>query len=72
MSGFRVENVQVVHETFHEDGRSKAICISAPVFDEDKWVPQSCVHDDSEVEHDGDEGDLVVKTWFADKEGWVD
>jgi len=66
MSGYRIENVTVIHET------DKAICVSAPIFDEDTWIPQSCVHEDSEVWKDGQEGDLVVKTWFAEKEGWVD
>ncbi len=34
------------------------------------WVPESCVHDDSEVFRGcDDEGDLVVKTWWAEKEG---
>jgi hypothetical protein len=34
------------------------------------WVPQSVVHDDSEVYKEGDEGKLVVQLWFAEKEGW--
>lgn len=33
------------------------------------WVPQSQVHDDSEVYQLGDDGKLVVKAWFARKEG---
>lgn len=36
------------------------------------WIPKSVVHDDSEAfdatEHA--EGDLVVKRWFAIKQGW--
>jgi hypothetical protein len=35
------------------------------------WVPQSVVHDDSEVYKEGDEGRLVVQLWFAEKEGWA-
>lgn len=35
------------------------------------WIPNSVVHDDSEVYRKGDEGTLVVKEWFAIKEGLV-
>lgn len=34
------------------------------------WIPQSCVHDDSEVWHQGHVGKFVVKAWFARKQGW--
>jgi hypothetical protein len=36
---------------------------------EEKWIPKSCVHDDSEVFAEGDTGELAVKSWFAEKEG---
>lgn len=36
-----------------------------------QWVPRSVVHDDSEVYDDGHEGELVVKQWWARKEGLV-
>lgn len=35
------------------------------------WIPQSCVHEDSEVWKEGDEGTLVVPEWFAIKNGLV-
>ena len=38
---------------------------------EEKWVPKSVIHDDSDV-FDGDEngtGTLIVKSWWAKKEG---
>lgn len=38
---------------------------------ENHWIPKSVVHDDSEVWKEGQEGDLVVKLWFAEKKGWV-
>jgi len=37
----------------------------------EEWIPQSQIHDDSEVYGDGDAGALVVRTWFAEKQGWV-
>lgn len=33
------------------------------------WIPKSCVHEDSEVWKDGQVGDVVVKRWFAEKNG---
>ncbi len=35
------------------------------------WVPQECVHDDSDVFEKGGEGKLVVKVSWAEKQGWV-
>ena len=38
---------------------------------EEKWIPKSVVHDDSEVfDAEGNaQGELVVKQWWAEKEG---
>lgn len=36
------------------------------------WVPQSVITDDSEVYAVGNEGRLIIKRWFARKEGLVD
>ena len=33
------------------------------------WIPQSQIHDDSEVWREGDNGLLVISEWFAEKEG---
>jgi hypothetical protein len=33
------------------------------------WIPRSVVHEDSEVQEQGDEGDLFVAEWYALKEG---
>jgi len=37
----------------------------------EEWIPQTQIHDDSEVYSDGDSGTLVVRIWFAEKKGWV-
>lgn len=37
----------------------------------DVWVPKSVIHDDSEVFEKGGDGALIVKAWFARKEGWI-
>lgn len=39
------------------------------IGDKETWVPQSVVHDDSEIYKVGDEGTLVVKRWWAEKNG---
>jgi len=49
----------------------KAICVQAPCFDEDTWIPLSQVDDESEVYKKGAEGDLVVSDWWAEKEDWA-
>ena len=36
------------------------------------WVPQSQIHDDSEVWQTGDSGALVVTPWFARQRGWTE
>jgi hypothetical protein len=33
------------------------------------WIPKSVIDDDSEVYAMGTNGSLVVKDWFAEKEG---
>lgn len=36
------------------------------------WLPQSAIHDDSEVwDAKNNSGELVVKSWFAEKKGLV-
>lgn len=42
---------------------------------EEIWIPRSILHaEESEIDEDseeGDEGTVVVKTWWAEKEGWA-
>lgn len=35
----------------------------------EQWVPKSQIHDDSEVYKKGQEGDLIVKSWWAEQNG---
>lgn len=35
------------------------------------FIPKSVIHDDSEVFKLNDSGKLIVKHWWAAKEGWV-
>lgn len=38
-----------------------------------KWIPRTAVHEDGEIKlgaEVGDEGELFVRRWLAEKEGW--
>jgi len=50
----------------------KAILVEAKDLpDGQAWIPKSVIDDDSEVYEKGHEGTLVVKSWFAEREGWI-
>lgn len=36
------------------------------------WVPQSVIHEDSEVYKEGTKGKLIVHKWWARKGGWIE
>lgn len=60
-------------EPFTCDGRciretDKAILVKLETGEE-KWIPKSVVHDDSEVYEKGGEGKLVVQGWWAEAQG---
>lgn len=57
-------------------GKAKALKLSpsklgllVKLDGKEKWIPVSCIHDDSEVYQPGHEGQLVLKRWYAEKEG---
>lgn len=49
----------------------KAILVTGGFLEGEVWVPKSVIHDDSEVfdSTDNATGELVVKEWWAEKEG---
>ena len=47
----------------------KALLCRIPGLDRNQWVPQSVIHDDSEVYAYGHYGRLVVQAWIAEKLG---
>jgi hypothetical protein len=61
------EGCKIVHAT-HE-----AILVLIPEVDEEEpqWVPQSQVHDDSEIWRKGDAGTLTITQWWAERQEWV-
>lgn len=51
--------------------RESAKALLIDLEGESVWIPKSIIHDDSEVWNtENGEGELVVKAWFARKEGW--
>lgn len=61
MAKFRIEDVVVIKET------EKALLVK--IEDENHWIPQSQIDDDSEVWKLGDEGVLVISEWLAEQKG---
>ncbi len=33
------------------------------------WIPKSVIHDDSSAYQAGDDGEVIVQAWWAEKEG---
>jgi hypothetical protein len=56
-------DAEVVAET------DKAILVRSNDLDKDTWVPKSVIDDDSEVYERDTDGTLIVKGWWARKEG---
>ena len=50
---------------------SKAIRVRLEDRDEEIWIPQSVVSEDSEVWKPGDRGTLIIPEWFALKNGMI-
>lgn len=60
------ESVTVIRKS------AKAILVDYEGVEE--WVPFSVIHDDSEVYHEsnvGDVGILVIPEWLAEEKGWM-
>ena len=72
------ENTLIVEvtEVLVDSGKALLVRIdeSDPVYetteDGTAWVPQSQIHDDSDVWKEGDSGALVVTRWIAEQKGW--
>jgi hypothetical protein len=62
----RLGRTQVIRAT------DKALFVHIDDAGEEVWIPKSVIHDDSEIwQEDSEPGELVVKAWFAHKEGLV-
>ncbi len=72
MSRFKPPEIDPVEVDGCKCIRATAKAILVRVQDDlEMWIPQSIIHDDSEVWKEGDEGTLVVAGWFAEKNGLV-
>jgi hypothetical protein len=57
----RIDDCRVKRQT------DKAVLVEADGVE--AWIPQSQIHDDSEVWKEGDEGTLVIPEWLAEAKG---
>lgn len=67
MNGFSLGHSEIIRET------DSALLLETEEAGE-VWIPKSVIHDDSEIEagdDEGDEGEVIVKKWFARNEGWI-
>ncbi|MFA4971166.1 MAG: hypothetical protein WC683_01040 [bacterium] len=67
MSGFEIEGCRCVRDS----GKAILVESAEDPINGSVWVPQSQVHEDSEVYQEGDEGTLVVSEWWAEQQGWM-
>ena len=51
--------------------RSSDKAILVVIKDKEHWIPQSQVHEDSEVWKNGDEGVLVITEWIAEQKNLI-
>lgn len=58
-----IENVYVIKQT------SKALLCQVDDGEDEVWIPQSQIDDDSEVWKEGQEGTLIVSEWIARQKG---
>ena len=76
MSGFRVCSGVVIRKT----PRAIVVEVDCPSDGADAdlssgdeiLIPDSQVHDDSELYQLGDEGDLVISQWLARQKEWIE
>jgi hypothetical protein len=66
MDGIRFNDTRCLRST------EKAIQVESHELEESPtWIPQSQVHEESEVWKAGDEGVLIVTSWYAEQKGWI-
>jgi len=49
--------------------KETAAAILVDISGHSYWIPKSQISDDSEVYQIGTEGELIVSSWFCEKEG---
>jgi hypothetical protein len=49
----------------------KIVSTEYPFGGKELWIPETAIHEDSEVYMDGHTGECVIEDWFAEKKGWI-
>lgn len=62
------ESIEIDDVTVEAETDLALLCI---IDDKQRWIPKSVVHEDSEVQSEGDTGTMAIMRWFAEKEGLV-
>jgi len=81
MRGYRDEDISREHDDSGDDPEcigvgkclsqtEKAVRIHLDDENTPRWIPKSVLHDDSEVYQTGDTGKVIVKQWWAEKNGF--
>ena len=66
------EEYYTVKECTVKRETDKAILVDSEELNEGPtWIPISQIANDSEVKEMGDDGDLIVSSWFASQKGWL-
>lgn len=60
-------DAEIIHEVVCLKSTKKALLVE--IDGDEHWIPKSVICASSEVETDGDVGELHVEQWFAHKEG---
>ena len=62
------QTIEIDDVTVEAETDLAVLCI---IDDKQVWIPKSVVHEDSEVQSEGDTGTITIMRWFAEKEGFV-
>lgn len=67
----RIGDDRVVRYERAEGIRDTERALLAQFGGQEAWIPKSQIHAHSEVRDEGDEGELIITRWMAEKEGWI-
>ena len=65
-----IEDVRAIRK--YENPKTGTVSMLCDIPDHgEMWIPDSQIHDDSEVYREGDIGKLVITRWIAEQKGLV-
>ncbi len=59
-----------IHETWTPNRKERMSLLVRLADGKELWIPYANIHEDSEVYAKGDSGKLVIKSWWAEKQGY--